>query len=76
MRPKPSCPYIKKFAFDTHVDCYVRPGLGGPSFCKLPLGDYLDVFRTIKGAFLEEFKSTTVGGLKTLLSCWHNERRR
>jgi len=74
MIPKPTCSYIKKYAFDTHVDCYVRPGLG-TSFCKLPLADYLDVFRTIKGALLDEFKATTGGGLKTLISCWQNGRK-
>ncbi|XP_057294151.1 uncharacterized protein LOC130622680 [Hydractinia symbiolongicarpus] len=69
--PKPSCATIKQFAFDTHVPCYVKPTTNrDPSFCSLSLGDYWQVLKTIKGAFLTEFISTVKGGWKTLVDCW------
>ena len=70
-----SCSYIKQFAFESHVPCYTNPA-PGLSFCSLPLLDYYDVIKTIKGAVLSEFKATVGGGWDTLISCFNRGRKR
>lgn len=55
--PKPSCPELKKSAFDSHVGCYTNPP-GGPSMCDLSVGDWVQVLATVKSSFLSEFSNT------------------
>jgi len=31
----PSCAQLEKYAFNTHVDCYLDPGFGAKSICDI-----------------------------------------
>lgn len=65
-----SCLELKQVAFASHVPCYVDPtGTGNPTYCKLFPWDHVQVFNTIKGAFLTELKATVGGGWDTAVAC-------
>ena len=68
---KIDCAYLKKYAFESHIPCYVDPtGFGTPSFCGLTTKDKYEVVRIIKGAFLSEFTATVKGGIDVLKKCF------
>ncbi|XP_002164639.3 uncharacterized protein LOC100213149 [Hydra vulgaris] len=70
---KLSCAFIKQFAFDSHLPCYVDPtGSRTYSFCSLSIKDKYEVVNTIKGAFLSEFVATVKGGRDLMNKCWFN----
>ena len=61
---------MKQVTFASHVPCYVDPtGTGNPTYCKLFPWDHVQVFNTIKGAFLTELKATVGGGWDTAVAC-------
>lgn len=66
-----SCSKLKEIAFKSHVPCYIDPtGTGSPSFCNLSFWDRVQVFDSIKGAFLSEIQATAGGGWDTMIKCF------
>ena len=47
--PGCDCIQMRRFAFESHVDCYTRHD---PSVCRLPPGDLAEIFRLIDRADL------------------------
>ena len=71
-----SCSTLKQRAFESHVRCYVDPtGTGSPSYCGLSAWDHVEVFNTIKGAFLSEFLETVSGGWDTIKKCYSRGKK-
>lgn len=61
---KPTCQEIHDKGFKSHAPCYVNPGQGVPSICKLGCAVYIKIFRVIKSSlnswytFWEMMKAT------------------
>ncbi len=58
-----TCPIIKKYAYETHANCYVRPEQGRPelSICYLPPADVLLTTQNLKAVDILRW-----GGLKQM----------
>lgn len=70
----PSCQEIRNKGFQSHAGCYVSPGSGAPSICKLGCDVYIKVFRVIKGSlswstFWEMVKASWYISRKCGFSC-------
>ena len=54
MRPwnNPTCEEIRAKAFASHTPCYLKPDRDVPSICDLDYSEYLKIFWTIKGTFI------------------------
>ena len=54
MRPwnNPTCEEIRAKAFASHTPCYLKPDKDVPSICDLDYSEYLKIFWTIKGTFV------------------------
>ena len=59
-----TCPQLKEAAFDSHSPCYVDSGM-----CQLSCDDWLRVFWTIKGSFVEEPWESLKGMTQVAFSC-------
>ena len=54
MRPwnNPTCEEIRAKAFASHTPCYLKPDKDVPSICDVDYSEYLKIFWTIKGTFI------------------------
>ena len=54
LRPwnNPTCKEIRAKAFASHTPCYLKPDKDVPSICDLDYSEYLKIFWTIKGTFV------------------------
>lgn len=68
--PRPTCSALKRYAFDTHVPCYINPGSGAPSFCSVLLSsDLLKIVNTIKSSLTTDLLNTVKAGFETVGGC-------
>ncbi len=75
LRPwiRKTCADIRSDAFDSHPGCYLTPGSGAPSICKLPCSDVWRAFwvvNVIGDAFTSEPYETGVQMLRVMRGCF------
>ena len=69
---KGDCKSIKQTAFDSHTQCYLKPGFGAPSICDLDSSDWMSSLWTIKGAVISRESYKTLGEMVTVVSSCAN----
>jgi hypothetical protein len=65
------CKLLKTYAFNSHVDCYLKPDQSDRSisWCNLKARDHYLVVKTVWQAAFYEFSSTTSSFIKILKGC-------
>ena len=64
-----NCEEIQQKAFATHAPCYLAPYPGEPSICNLDPTDWVKVFWTMKGAFLNAAVPSLKGMYDVIRGC-------